>query len=601
MFLGGEVSVMEQDAKPKDVVRNLQGDPPTAAALVASDSRASRVSTTRVAFEDLVAVLLVVALSLVVFSKNIFVDNAVVFHDEYIYKISSDPQLFEAHAVDRQLAMRLPNHLFFKIYGFGSYFGSNYYVFAQLLNVVFWAVGLLLIYRVAIGSGLSARRALAFLVVAGLLPLSAYTKYFMPESMYFAMFCGSLYALVCGVRMQPGRAKDAAILASGLIVGAMYFVKPHAIPLIIANVLFLACLRGRVRYVSIFGVGAVTAVVAGRALFSVSTDGASVGLGMYAQAVGPLLSKLGDYFAQPAFLASDLAGVATGHVLYLSAVFGLAFVAAVSTLLPRLGLLEKDAWVSEGARLVSLYLIVASAVLIGMAIVFTLLAGEVGRVHSRYYFFLFPVALMALFHYPELKMSSRGRICGAVVVLACTSWLAARGQVFSQVLPISLVSDSPEWGFVFFSKTLFYVVVVGLAVSGLLAVRQPRGVYLLIVVIGVASLISDIDVGMKQKGLFRNSFVTGREALAVEQIVGKERMGQSVVVGQSWDGLSKFLFHLQTAPSATLLPEGGSLQEISDRFSAAPFIIVISDGYEVPEQFECNADVTGARICGVGR
>lgn len=553
----------------------------------------------RFASANLIAVLVILVLSFCVFAKNIFVDNAVVFHDEYIYKVSSDPQMAEAGAVDRQLAMRLPNHLFFKVYGVGASFGSNYYVFAQLLNVAFWAAGLFALYRVAISSGLSERRSLVFLAACGLLPLSAYTKYFMPESMYFALFCLSLYALAIGVRMAPGRGKDAAILVSGVIVGSMYFVKPHAIPLVIANTLFLGCLPGRVRHVALFLAAAIATLIAGRGFVSVASGGESAGLGMYAQAVGPLVSKFGQYVSQPSVLASDLAGVATGHVLFLSAVFGLAYFVAVGALLPRLHLLSRDLPVPRGTRVTSLYLIVASIVLVGMAIVFTLLAGESGRVHSRYYFFLYPVALLVLLHYRGLKMTVTGEVCATIVVLASALWMAARAPVFSPILPISLVSDSPEWGFVFFSKPFFYVLVAALAVSGLLAVRQSRSVVLVVLSIALLSLTSSVDVLLKQKGLFRNSFVTGKEVVAVEAIVGKENMTQSVIVGRDWDGMSKFLFHLQGAPSAKILPEGASLQPIAEAYPAAPFVIAISDGYEIPDDFDCRADVPGVKICSV--
>lgn len=554
-----------------------------------------------VSFADLMAVLIVVVMALIVFSKNMFIDNAVVFHDEYIYKVSSDALLAQYDVVGKQLGMRLPNHLFFDVYGVGAYFGANFYAFAQLLNVAFWAIGLLALYRLAVCSGLSRRRSLVYLVMVGLLPLSAYTKYFMPESMYFAMFCASLYALTYGVLAPLGHAKHAGLFLAGLLVGAMYFVKPHAIPLVMADVIFLAAFRHRVRNILVFGGGVLLAIVIGKALFSVPADHSPGGLGMYAQAVAPLLAKLGSYFSQPKVLAADLANVSTGHVLFLSAVFGLAFVVALATAVPRLRMMENGARVPEGTRLLSIYLLVASMVLVGMAIVFTLLVGESGRVHSRYYFFIFPVALLLLFHLPGVRMSSIGKVCGVLMVLISATWLFTRGLVFSEILPISLVSDSPEWGFVFHSKPLFYFVAVGLAVGGLIAVWRPRAVYLLIAVVGLASLVSNIDVAMKQKGLFRNSFVTGREALAVEEIVGRERMGASVVVGQNWDGLSKFLFHLQTAPSATSLAAGSNLQQVADNFPLAPFLIVISDGYEIPGGFACNADIPTVKICSVAK
>lgn len=39
---------------------------------------------------DMIAIVLVVAVSFVAFARNIFIDNAVAFHDEYVYKVSAD-------------------------------------------------------------------------------------------------------------------------------------------------------------------------------------------------------------------------------------------------------------------------------------------------------------------------------------------------------------------------------------------------------------------------------------------------------------------------------------------------------------------------------
>lgn len=554
-----------------------------------------RFSRPRIALSDLAAIVLVWALSTLIFSKNIFVDNAVVFHDEYIYKVSAEAQLVGSDVVGRQLAMDLPNHLFFELYGYGAHFGSNFYAFAQLINTIFWAMGLLLLYGVAVASGLTKRSAFFYLLIAGLLPLSSYTKYFMPEAMYFAMFCGSLYALVLGVRRDSQRS-SVWLFISGLVVGGMYFVKPHALPLLAVNVAFLAFFPGRARSILAFLGGAFLSIIAGRLLLSTGQGGS--GLGTYAQAVGPLSAKLSSYFAEPKVLAVDLLKVSEGHIGLLSSVFGVAFIGALMSIFPRFGI-ARDHVIPDGIRAISIYLLLASTVLVGMAIVFTLLAGEIGRVHSRYYFFIFPIALLMIFHFGSLNMVRPARYVAIALISFSSIWLALRGDSFSQILPISLVSDSPEWGFVYFSKALFYVLLAALAGGSILAIRKMNAAHVLIAVIGALSVVSSLDVVMKQKGVFRNSFANGRAAVAVEEIIGKDQLSRSVVVGENWDGLSKFLFNLTSTPSASIVPSGGSLDEVAAQFPSSPFIVVVSPGYQAGAKVSCRAEVPGVQICAV--
>lgn len=551
----------------------------------------------RIAYFDVIAILLVVALAFVAFSKNLFIDNAVVFHDEYVYKVAADKQLDPGVVVARQLAPQVPNRLFLSVYGIGSYFGSNYYAFAQLLNVAFWSIGLLALYRVAALSGLSNARSLAFLGAAALLPLSAYTKYFMPESMFFAMFCASMYALMTGIHKKA----NTPVFIAGLIVGLMYFVKPHALALVIANAWFLTFIRGGIRLNILFGAGALLAIAIGKLAFPMPADGSAVGLGVYGQMLDALLAKLTTYNGQLPSLAKDFLRVAAGHALFLLTVFGLSFFVAISVLVPRFGLRDKTVDVPTGLRVTSLYLIATSVVLVGMAVTFTVLIGELGRVHSRYYFFLYPIALLVLFHFPAVRLTHAGKVLGLVIVAAGAVSMALFAQGYSEVLPVSLVSDSPEWGFVFFSRCVFFAAIATFAIAGALAVLRPEKSNLLIAVICITSALSSVDVAMKQKGIFRGAFVTGREAVAVEEIVGRDQMDRAVVVGENRDVVSKFLFYLSSAPDVEQLPAGSNLDQVAGKYLQATRVIAISEGYMYPPQFRCTSELPKVRICSIVR
>lgn len=544
---------------------------------------------------DLMAIVLVTMCALFVFSKNLYIDNAVVFHDEYVYKVSADKQLDPVAVDSRQLAPQVPNRLFLTTYGFGSYFGSNYYIVAQLFNVLLWSIGLLILYRVALLTGLSKARSLAFLGAAALLPLSAYTKYFMPESMFFAMFCASLYALATGIQKQS----NIAIVIAGLIVGYMYFVKPHALALVVANALFLTFVRGGVRLNVLFGAGVLLAIMTGKYALPMPVDGSAAGLGVYVQIFDTLVSKFTAYNGQWTDLIRDIFRVLAGHTLFLMLAFGLSFFIAIAVLVPQLKFRDNTADISDELKLTSFYLIATSVVFVGMAVVFTVLAGEFGRIHSRYYFFLYPIALLALFHFPFLRLTPAGKIFGLVIVTVTAALMTLFAHGYSEILSVSLVSDSPEWGFVFISKEVFIVAMLSFAIAGVLAVLRPNKFGFLVAVICVTSLLSSIDVAIKQKSIFRGAFVTGREAVAVEEIVGRDQMYWAVVVGEDRDAVSKFLFHLTTTPNVEELPSGSNLDLVVARHPLATRIILLSDTYQVSPHLKCGAEPSRVRVCNI--
>ncbi len=543
---------------------------------------------------DLMAVVLMGVLSVIVFARNIFVDNAVVFHDEYVYKVSGDRLIDQAEVIERQLAPQVPNRLFLALYGLGSYFGANYYAFAQLLNVLFWALGLLILFRVAARSGLSNVRSLAFLGAAALLPLSAYTKYFMPESMFFALFCGAVWALMVGTL----RKIDAPVITAGVLVGMMYFVKPHALALVAANVAFLLLQPGRVRHLSLFLGGVIAAIGAGKwiAPMPASSGPSTLGLGVYGKMLDGLLVN-----ALTLDVGKILAEVGFGHALFLLFWFGLTLFVVVAVLLPRLRLCASPFEVSAELRWLALYLCIASFAFVGMSVAFTALSGELGRLHSRYYFFLYPVALLVLFHFPQLHLTRGGKVVAVVLVVMGSVLMGVFGRGYSGVLPISLVGDCPEWGFVFLSTPVFFAALVALALAGVVAVLRPERLAWLIGLMGLASVLSLVDVTGKQKGLYRGRFVTGREAVMVEDHLGRAQMAGAIVVGENRDVVSKFLFGLTSAPHVEELPAGSIVESLAAKHPDATHVVALSDTYVIPETWRCTTAPPLVRICAISR
>jgi len=234
-------------------------------------------------------------------------------------------------------------------------------------------------------------------------------------------------------------------------------------------------------------------------------------------------------------------------------------------------------------------------------VVFTTLAGEFGRVHSRYYFFLYPVALLLLFHLPSIRLKRAAQVVGIVFMTVAVVSMLLCAHTYSEILPVSLVSDSPEWGFVFFQREIFWAAMAAFIFAAVLAVLRPERFIYLIVVICITSVLSSIDVAVKQKTIFRGGFVTGREAVAVEEIVGLNEMHRAVVVGENRDVISKFLFYLTSAPNVEEVASGIDLEQVANKYPHATRIVVISKGYSFPSHFRCEPVPSHVMICSVDR
>jgi phosphoglycerol transferase len=534
---------------------------------------------------DVRAAAVIAVFILVATGRALFVDNSVIFHDEYVYKISGDRHADQSMVLARRLAEQIPNRLYLKVFGLTSELGSNAYVGARLLNVMFWALGLWALFRLAQRTGLSDQRSLGFLVVASLLPSSVYTHFFMPEAMYFAMFSAAALALFTGVV----RERTLPIVLAGAMMGLMYFVKPHALALIAATGFFLLLLPGRVAFLVRFVLGVAPIYGGGKWLISeVSTSGA--GLGVYRSMLEGLMLNL----TKPN-LSAELFEVARGHLLFFMVAFGLSLVAAGAVLLPRLGL--NRAPVPLEFRRLALLVLVLFAALGSMAVVFTALVGELGRIHSRYYFFLFPLALLLLFHLPTLRFSAAGRVVGALVVIGGAAGLALWGPSYSWVLHISLVGDGPEWGFVFGRGPQLYLLMAGLVVTGLWTVWRTRAVFVYLAVLGACFFLSSTYVTSAERGTFRGLYTTGREASAVETYLGREAMQRAMVIGENRDAVSKFLFGLSTTPFAEQVPDHTDLTALLSGRPEVTSIVVLFDGYVIPSEFSCSFQIPGAKVC----
>jgi hypothetical protein len=528
---------------------------------------------------DLLLWILVLAAA-VNYVLNILVDNAVLFHDEYVYKAAADHRLPQGELYAKGAIEYIPNRLFVAVYRLASYGEQNFYVAAQFFNVVFWALGLFAACRLAQLLGVNGRRLAVFAALATLLPFSTYTKYFMPESMFFCLFAFGALLLFRAV----ASGSHLFMLGAGMAAGLAYYVKPHALIFFGATLLFLAATgggrAGRWRGVLWYGAGFLLIVLAGTV--AIDKPPSLARLGIYDQMVKGMLATAATIGENPAAHLRAVAKVGLGHAVLVLSVWTVALGLAMSACAAALRG-EDDA--APGAppprlRLFGAWLVFLTAALLAVAVAFTVLVAEVGRIHSRYYCFLYPFLLLALFVYAPVQQRRTTRLAISVLAAAFGLALLAMPQ-YSGILGISLVSDSPELGFAFFPRPLAGAAVVLLVAAQLWAVwRNPRPLWLVLALLFAAS---QYYVRQAQGHIFRGPYTDGRDAAAVEQVLGAERLRAALVVGDSRDAVSKFLFNLSVVPFVGERPfeQAGTL--VKDYPDIDTFLLLTDKIDEVPD------------------
>jgi len=524
---------------------------------------------------------ILIAGGLLTFFVNLLVDNAVVFHDEYVYKAASDARLSAAELYTKGAIEYIPNRLFILVYGLASHAGQNFYIAAQFLNVIFWTVGLLLVCKLAKLLGLHGKRLLVFAALAVLLPFSIYTKYFMPEAMFFCLFALSAYLLFKGIASGVA---DRLFIA-GLAAGMAYYVKPHAVIFIGVTLLFLVAARGEIpgrwRMAGMYAAGCVLMILIGTALIEKPESHAR--LGVYDQMVKGMMATSATMLSDPSATLRSLGKVGIGHLISLVSIWMIALAAAVTATYGVLRGHQVEA-ASRMVRLFNMWLMFVMCALVIVVIAFTVLVGEVGRIHSRYYCFVYPFLLLSLLLYQPSQQRRATKI--AVTVFAVGAGLAILAlPLYSAILNISLVSDSPELGFAFFPRTFVIAAVLLLVASQSWMVwRKPAAACL---VLAAVFLASQYYVREAQGHMFRGPYTDGKDALAVEQVLGPEALRAALVVADSRDALSKFLFNLSVVPIVTIRPFDQTKQLLLD-YPVAPTYLFLSDKLDQVPGLACE-------------
>ena len=117
----------------------------------------------------------------------------------------------------------VPSYIFYLIYKTTNVCSENFLECGRFLNTIFFSIGCFFIYTITRKhSSFIKSFSICFLVLLG--PINIYTAYFIPESLYFCFFWFLVYFI-----FNNECKKKIYWIKSGIILGLMSLIKPHAI------------------------------------------------------------------------------------------------------------------------------------------------------------------------------------------------------------------------------------------------------------------------------------------------------------------------------------------------------------------------------------
>lgn len=356
-----------------------------------------------------------------------------VMQDEYVYSMQA-----------RKIPLAeqdFPNYLHSIVYATTDMCGAAYYNCAKTYNWIFFVGFVALIF-------LAARKFLPFwlsflvAITTLLSPLSTYTSFFTPESMFF--FFALLSLLSLWRALESGRWQF--VVSSGAVLGLATLVKPHALLLLLAALLaiFISSgpIRGRLAWALGYSAAAITTkifiglIVAGPSGLSLFGPSYTSALLNFLQVIvtGQETSNAGFQLlagspSMPTLLAGILGSQFLWLVVALVVILGGVGGVAFSSLMVR----DRD---KDTSLQILTRVSVASLVVMVIAIsAFGALVTLTGDDHSqrvllRYIEFLVPLLLVVALGLLQegSKLNIWGRVAYLVLALFAVIWLLNNQQ-----------------------------------------------------------------------------------------------------------------------------------------------------------------------------
>jgi phosphoglycerol transferase len=437
-------------------------------------------------------------------------------------------------------------------------------------------------------------------VVFLLLPTSAYTAYFMPESAYALLF---MLLSVCLVVLVPARAVMGAA-ACGAVVGAMLLVKPHAVALVVAVTFALASLLvapAPLRPERRQAVAALAAFIVAAYAVMVCLNGVLTGT----VRLHPLLF-VGEiyqpYLAQGVSLATWLGRVRQmvvilgGHVIVFCALLALPLSTGAALLS---SLYRGRSGVSPGEVLRErrLFLLICfagsvAASTLAMTTNFTASAAQTLptehlRIHGRYYSFIFPLFLVLYFAAVD-RVARRGwpiRSGAAVGCIAATLlvWLQSKRIInpydYPEAFAFSAWHGGPR-GAVADALLSYTAIAAAFAGYAFILWRGRRAAVAYPALLVTVFAISSVSVTAWQRAVSNDTATLRDDARALDDMIRPDEQDRGLVVGSEWNGpIAYFMFNFGSSARVLVSPPDASIP--ASALPAEARWVVLLGGYHV--------------------
>ena len=416
----------------------------------------------------------------------------IVFADEWLYSTYS-----------RLLPMidsPRPMYLFYWIYGSTKLCGDSFLTCARLINSIVFIAAFPFIYYVS-RLYMGKKLAIYISICSLLLPINIYTAYFMPESLQFLLFWIFIYTLL---NYSPSDYIYKAI-GSGLSLGLMSLVKPHALFLIPIVWLFFYLNTNRNEFRKTIYLILINLIVC---LFTkmflgylfVGTQGLTFFGSDYSGVARSI--DLEELFFK--ILPLSLINL-YGHIVSIIIIFGVPLTCIYSNLVFKGSI---DSKIKDDSLVIfSKILLLLLVVLIGISSIFAGKAAgmgqyeSIGRLSLRYYDFTFPLLLILVAaSYSKYKNNNNLNIISLtfILLIVYVSFDKMHGYLPNLV-------DSPVLRS-YMANNIFFIALSLVALLSLLSAIFNRGfnyiiyifVYIpLLIILTNSSIVLDVSNSMK--------------------------------------------------------------------------------------------------------
>jgi phosphoglycerol transferase len=532
-----------------------------------------------------VAPLLLIVVSILL-ARNLLLESPLMAGDEYAYFAAAQtfPNSAERFAFDPYLP-RVYNPVFAAYGSLMVQLSNRPELLLKTFNTVAFALTTVLLLGLItkVGGGAPSLTSAAVLLV---IPISAYTAYFMPETTYALLFT----LLTCSVvGVLPGAVISGALLA-GTVVGTMLLVKPHALAMFVAvtltfGALFVAPSAFRPRR---------RALLAGVALFVASTyvalvfiNGALSGgwqLHPFTFVGGIYQPFLSQGFSRTSWVGRipQLLSILCGHAIVVGTLLAPAIAVGIATLRR---LYAKPGPVADVVAARTTFVVVVFAgfalfVALAMTTNFTAQAAQTSpieylRLHGRYYSFVIPLYLVLYFALGANDRDAatadswiRPAAAAGCVLAGLLFYLQSRRIIypfdFPEAFVFSTVRGSPREGLAGLAAGLVTPGAIAATMAGyaLIVWRGRRALFLYPVLLITLFLLSTAGVTAWQRGNSLGNHRLRADARAVRKILPPAERDRGLVVGSEWNGaLAYTLFNLWSSARVLVREPGATLTD----------------------------------------